>query len=166
MMEEEKKESRMARWEADESGALSASWQARKAASSGPAAAGQATTIKKASSKATSATMRKLANSQENGKGRYTEEGTAARKNYTVFGTASCDMWCLGMQYMDWMGSGYIHLEKQQRQRPFLVGISILKFFFANKFGERHHCVLHVHDAALLLVNVRGVDDNTMQAFE
>lgn len=52
---------------------------------------------------------------------------------------------------------------EEQRQRLLLVGISILEFLPRKKSCKRHHCVLHVHDASLLLVNVGGVDDQALQ---
>lgn len=54
-------------------------------------------------------------------------------------------------------------LIKEQRQRLLLVGISILEFFPRKKSCKRHHGVLHVHDASLLLVNVGGIDDQALQ---
>lgn len=54
-------------------------------------------------------------------------------------------------------------LIKEQRQRLLLVGISILELLPRKESCKRHHCVLHIHDASLLLVNVGGIDDQALQ---
>lgn len=61
---------------------------------------------------------------------------------------------------------GVFTLEKQQRQRLLFIGVSVLKFFLGKEFRKWHHRILHVHDAALLLVNVGSVNDDTMQTFQ
>ena len=52
---------------------------------------------------------------------------------------------------------------EKQRQRLLLIGISILEFLPRKEFCKRHHGVLHVHDASLLLVDVGGINNQALQ---
>ena len=46
-----------------------------------------------------------------------------------------------------------------------LLGISLLKLLSRQPFDKGDHGLLHVHDTPLLLVNVRCVDDDSLEIF-
>lgn len=55
------------------------------------------------------------------------------------------------------------HLVEHQVKGLLLVAVSVLELLPRKKPCKRHHRVFHVHDASLLLVNVRGIDDQALQ---
>ena len=46
------------------------------------------------------------------------------------------------------------------------VDVAVLQLLAGEQLDKRHHGLLHVHDAALLLVDVRAVHDNPLEALE
>lgn len=58
------------------------------------------------------------------------------------------------------------HLIEQQCQRLLLIPVSILELFAGQKARQWHHGILHVHNTALLLIDVGSIHDNTLQVVE
>lgn len=54
-------------------------------------------------------------------------------------------------------------LIEQQGQWLLLIAVSVLELLPRQEPCKWHHGVLHVHDAPLLLVNVRGINDQALQ---
>jgi hypothetical protein len=55
---------------------------------------------------------------------------------------------------------------KDQLNRLLLVRIPLLQLFPCEQLNKGHHCLPHIHDVALLLVNVRCVDNYPLQAVQ
>lgn len=76
---------------------------------------------------------------------------------------SGCDVFQIMLESIHvFVGRGPGYLVEQQCERLFLVRVFLFQFLLCKEFCKWHHRVLHVHDASFLLVNVRGIDDQTL----
>lgn len=93
------------------------------------------------------------------------EQGRAFQYSHRTH-VSKCSRRSVSSSHGNQVAVNWEYLVEEKSQGLLAGGISVLELLPRQEAGKRHHGILHVHDAAQFLINVRGIDHNTSQIAE